>query len=339
MKRIAGHLYEETISLPNLLIAWEEFIVGKKKRADVRLFSRALLHHILLLHQDLTSSTYKHASYEQFKITDPKQRLISKASVRDRLLHHAIYRKLYPLFDPTFISDSYSCRVGKGTHRAFQRLVVLRRKVSRNYTKPCFALKCDIRKFFDSVDHAILKNLLKERIEDERLLALLGSIIDSFNVEPGKGIPIGNLVSQLFVNIYLDPLDKFVRHRLGAKYYLRYADDFLLLSNDPDELLGYFVEMNQFLKQELKLNIHPNKTYLRKLSQGIDFVGYVALPHYTLPRGKTVKRIKRKINELLNNDPERLAQALPSYLGYLHYASTYRLRRRITPDGRSFHKQ
>lgn len=298
MRRIVGHIYEEIISLENLLVAWEEFVVGKNKRADVQLFSRALLHNIQLLHRDLTSFTYKHASYEQFEITDPKQRLISKASVRDRLLHHAIYRVLYPLFDPTFIYDSYSCRINKGTHRAFQRLVVLTRKASRNYTKPCFALKCDIRKFFDSVDHEVLVGLLKERIEDERVLNLLRSIIDSFVVVPGKGIPIGNLVSQLFVNVYLDPLDKFVRHRLRAKSYLRYADDFLLLSQNPDELMGYFVEINQFVKTVLKLTIHPHKIYLRKLSQGIDFVGYVAFPHYNLPRRKTVKRILKNIRRV-----------------------------------------
>jgi retron-type reverse transcriptase len=265
-----------------------------------------------------------HDSYQQFLITDPKQRLISKATVRDRLLHHAIYRVLYPLFDQTFVFDSYSCRKDKGTHRAFRRLGVLTRKVSKNYTQPCWALKCDIRKFFDSVDHKILSDLLRQRIEDERVFNLLEYVIHSFHAKSGKGIPIGNLISQLFVNIYLDPLDKFIRHQLQAPMYLRYADDFLLLGTNPDELLGYFVEINQFLKTTLKLSIHPNKIHLRKVSWGIDFVGYNALPHYTLPRAKTVKRVFQKITALMG-DRKRLEMSLLSYLGYLSHANAYQI--------------
>ncbi len=277
------------------------------------------------MHEDLFNNTYQHGIYHQFYITDPKIRLISKAAVRDRLLHHAIYRVLYPLFDKIFIHDSYSCRVYKGTHRAFSRLVHLTRKVSKNYTSPCWALKADIKKFFDSVDHAILLSLLRERIDDQELLDLLETIINGFEVAPGKGMPIGNLVSQLFVNIYLDPLDKFVKNELKAKYYLRYADDFMLLGINYHELIGCFLEINKFLNARLGLTLHPNKIYLRKLEWGIDFVGYVALPHHILPRQKTVKRIKKKISLLLTHDEEMLKKALPSYRGYLLHANAYDL--------------
>ncbi len=322
MRIVITHKFDEIVSIENLLSSWEEFAKEKKKRADVRFFARALLDNIFSLHHDLTSSRYIHSSYEAFNITDPKPRNIHKATVRDRLLHRAIYRVLYPAFDRTFIFDSYSCRNEKGTHKAFQRLVKFSRQVSRSYIVPCWSLKMDIKKFFDSIDHEILLNLLTQRINDPNLLYVIYDIIESFEFTSGKGMPLGNLTSQLFANIYLDPLDKFVKHKLKAKYYLRYADDFMLLSNDPSKLLGYFVEINRFLKDELKLQIHPNKVSLRKLSRGIDFVGYVALPHYQLPRQKTVKRILEKIN--LGNQ-EELKKALPSYLGYLNHVNARNL--------------
>lgn len=262
--------------------------------------------------------------YEQFRINDPKPRLISKAPVECRLLHHAIYRVLYPLFDRTFIFDSYSCRDNKGTHKAFERLVATSRKVSKNYTEPCWALKFDIKKFFDSIDHIILFNLLSACINDTQLLHLLDNIIGGFNATEGKGMPLGNLTSQLFANVYMDPLDKFVKHQLKAPHYLRYADDMLLLGSDPDELLGYFVEINLFAKEQLKLQIHPNKTSLRKLDWGIDFVGYVALPHYTLPRKKTVTRMFKRTARKASDEPQKLRATVASHVGFLSHADAHK---------------
>lgn len=329
MKTIC-HTYMEIISLDNLLRAWEEFERGKKKRADVRLFSRALLCNILKLQNELSSFEYQHSSYESFSVSDPKPRQIHKALVRDRLVHHAIYRVLYPAFDSTFIHDSYSCRVGKGTHRAFEQLVTYVRKVSCNYSEPCFALKLDIRKFFNSIDHQVLLGLLRKRLSDPGLLMLLEKIIRSFEHSPGKGLPLGNLTSQLFANVYLDPLDKFVKHRLQVRYYLRYADDFLILSSSEEELMGYFVEIWRFLKEELKLELHPNKISLRKFAQGIDFVGYMALPHYNLPRRKTVQRMFRNLERV--SDLEKLPKVLESYLGYLGHANSWTLKQALLKD-------
>lgn len=252
--------------------------------------------------------------------------------MRDRLLHQAIYQILYPGFDQTFIFDSYSCRNNKGTHKAFQRLVSTARRVSRNYSAPCWALKMDIKKFFDSIDHQVLLKLLTRRIADQKLLDLLEMIIASFAVVPGKGMPLGNLTSQLFANVYMDPFDKFVKHQLKIKHYLRYADDFLILSSNPDELLGCFVELNRFLKEELKLRIHPEKVLLRKLSWGIDFVGYVALPHYQLPRRKTVRRIFKNVG---SSSPEELVKSLPSYLGYLSHANSYGVQKKLVVPGKN----
>ena len=316
-------MFDLITSLDNLFNAWAEFRVGKRKRADVQVFEYRLEDNIFELHQELIDGTYSHGSYMQFRITDPKPRQISKALVRDRLLHHALYRILYPLFDSGFIYDSYSCRVNKGTHKAFARLERLCNKVSRNNTAQCWALKCDIRKFFDSVDHSVLVRLLEGKIKDEKLLTLLKGIIDSFQKTPGKGMPLGNLTSQLFANIYLDPLDKFAKHTLGAKYYLRYADDFVFLGRSPDELMGYLIEINSFLKHNLKLELHPNKISLRKHSWGIDFVGYVAYPHHSLPRRKTLKRITKRLQKTTTKEPDKVYASLQSYLGYLKHTDSY----------------
>ncbi|MFH0905411.1 MAG: reverse transcriptase/maturase family protein [bacterium] len=313
-------------------MAWKEFRKGKRAKLDVQAFEYHLEDNIFALHDDLVSGRYRHGRYYQFWITDPKPRLISKARVRDRLLHHAIHRILYPMLDPTFIFDSYSCRNDKGTHKAFARLVAMARKISRNYTGPCWALKLDIRKFFDSVNHITLVALLEVRIADERLMELLKEIIFSFSrfriesgmTNGGKGIPLGNLTSQLFANVYLDSLDKFVKHRLKARCYLRYADDFIFLANNPDELMGYLVEVSQLLKTSLKLQLHPGKIILRKLKWGIDYVGYVALPHYSIPRRKTIGRITKRVGKLLGQGGrDELTKALPSYLGYLGHVKGY----------------
>lgn len=178
--KVVCHLYSKIISIENLLDAWEEFIVDKKRKADVRIFSQHLIENVNLIHDDLINFTYKHAGYQRFNINDPKARIIHKATVRDRLVHHAIYRIFYPIFDKGFIYDSYSCRVGKGTHKAVNRLENFTRKVSKNYAKPCWALKCDVKKYFDSVDHKILSELIKKRIVDKEVLWLIWEIISSY---------------------------------------------------------------------------------------------------------------------------------------------------------------
>jgi retron-type reverse transcriptase len=315
--------YDEVISSENLLRAWEEFLRGKRGKEDVQAFSLHLMENILTLHRELAYGSYKQEPYQAFTISDPKPRNIHKPSVRDRLLHHAIYHKLYPFFNETFIFDSYSCREGKGTHRGFEQVVRMARKVSKNYAQPCWALKCDIRKFFDSIDHQTLFSLLKERIEDRKLLWLLAQIIKGFEKSPGKGMPLGNLTSQLFANVYMNPLDQFVKHKLKARHYVRYADDFMILATNPDVLMGYFVEMNLFLKNNLKLTLHPNKISLRKLSWGIDFVGYVTKPHHAIPRRKTVERMRRAIAN--PKKPDKLPATINSYLGYLSHVSGWQI--------------
>jgi RNA-directed DNA polymerase len=177
------NLFEKIISLENLFLAWKEFRCGKRGKQDVQLFERNLEDNLFNLHSALRSRAYRHGSYDSFYINDPKSRNIQKAGVRDRVLHHAIYRVLYPIFDRGFIFDSYSCRLEKGTHKAVARLEKFVRKVSKNYSSPCFGLKCDVKKFFASVDHQILKEIIRQKVSDKDVSRLLEEIISSFPLD------------------------------------------------------------------------------------------------------------------------------------------------------------
>ncbi len=309
--------FDDIISIENLFQAWNEFKKGKRNRKDVQVFELNLEDNLFDLYESLKNKAYKHGSYKDFYVSDPKRRHIHKACVSDRIIHHLFYKYLYEIFDETFICDSYSCRVGKGAHKGVKRLYVFARKISKNYTRNCWVLKCDVKKFFAMVDHEILLNLLSERMADRDILDLLMDVIRSFNSDygDGKGIPLGNLTSQIFANIYLDKLDRFVKHNLRVKHYLRYADDFIFLSADKSRLLELVDPIRGFLRRELKLELHPDKIILRKLEWGIDFLGYVVLPHYILPRAKTKKRMLEKVN----------SKNVQSYLGYLSHASAHRL--------------
>lgn len=317
--------YKELISIENIFQAWNEFIKGKRKRLDVQLFQRHLEDNLFSLHQLLKTKTYRHGDYHSFYVHDPKERHIHKASVRDRVVHHLLYQYLYGVFNKTFIYDCYSCRLNKGTHKAVARLEKFTRKVSQNYSRPCWALKCDIRKFFASIDHQILLKLLKRKIVDEDIIWLVTQVINSFDSEfgRGKGIPLGNLTSQVFANIYLDELDKYIKHRFRVKYYLRYVDDFLLLSENKEFLNKYIQLLSEFLQENLRLELHPKKVIFKKLDWGIDFLGYIVLPHYRLPRTKTKRRIFEEVR--INTNKLNLNQALQSYLGYLGHANAYKL--------------
>lgn len=239
-----------------------------------------------------------HAAYHAFNIADPKPRNIHKASVRDRLLHHAIYRILYPYFDARFIHDSYSCRNNKGTHRALERFKSFGYKVSKNNTKTCFVLKCDIRKFFASIDQVILLGILAQVINDEDILWLLGRVIQSFDSgKPNIGLPLGNLTSQLLVNIYMNEFDQYVKHILKVKHYIRYADDFVVLSEDKKYLETVLKKMNEFLETKLHLQMHPDKVFIKTLASGVDFLGWVHFPHHRVLRTATKRKMMRNVVE------------------------------------------
>lgn len=309
-------MFEEIISAENLLDAWKEFIAGKRAKRDVQEFQLCLMGNILALRDDLRNGTYRHGGYDAFNISDPKPRSIHKAIVRDRLLHHAIYRHLYPFFDRTFIADSFSCRVGKGTHAAMNRFRSVAYIASKNNTRTCWVLKCDIKKFFANIDHEVLMEVFARRISDGRLLLLLREIIESFSsTRPGVGLPLGNLTSQLFVNIYMNEFDQFVKHTLKAKHYIRYADDFVIFSSNRDWLELALRETDYFLQNRLRLQLHPDKVFIKTLASGVDFLGWIHFPNHRVLRTATKRRMLKRIAA----NPSRATVA--SYKGMLSHGN------------------
>ena len=314
--------YKDIISLPNLFTAWEEFLKGKRKRKDVINFSENLSDNIYELHLSLKNRSYTHGPYTAFNISDPKPRNIHKASVRDRLLHHAVYRILYPYFDKKFIHDSYSCRLNKGTHKAINQFRNYSRKVSKNNTKQCWILKCDFKKFFASIDHETLRLIVAEH-SDEDTKWLLGEIIESFHTQTEKGLPLGNLTSQLLVNIYMNEFDQFAKHKLKIKHYIRYADDFVIFSQNKELLTELVRYIELFLGEKLELELHPNKVLIKTLSSGIDFLGWVHFPGHRVLRTVTKRRMMKNLTK--NSSKETRA----SYLGLLKHGNTKKLREMI----------
>lgn len=306
-----------------MLFSWKEFKKGKRKKVDVKVFSKNIPENILDIYDELKSGSYRHGNYHDFYLADPKLRHIHKATVKDRIVHHAIFRILYPVFDPTFIFDSYSCRIGKGTHRAIHRFRQLAKKVSHNNTTTCWILKCDIRKFFDSMDHRILLSLIQKKIKDKETIDLLQEIITSFSVTDNKGIPLGNLTSQLFCNIYMNEFDQFVKHTLKETYYIRYADDFVVLSEDRKHLENLILNISNFLEDNLKLTLHPNKIIIKTLASGVDFLGWVNFYNHRVLRTTTKKRMLRKLKHNTNQ------QSIQSYLGMMSHGETYKIRKRM----------
>ena len=328
-------MFEEIISMENLLEAWREFLRGKRGRADVQEFSLLLMDNLFVLHRNLANRTYRHGVYQAFNISDPKPRNIHKASVRDRLLHHAIYRVLYPYFDRKFITDSFSCRIGKGTHKALNRFKAFAYKASSNNTKTCWILKCDVRKFFASINHYTLKTILAKHITDRDTLWLLEQVIDSFSSVAGRniGVPLGNLTSQLLVNIYMNGFDQFVKHKLKARYYIRYADDFVVFSPNRQELGHILPKIRGFLQERLKLELHPDKVSIRTLASGIDFLGWVHFHDHRVLRTATKRRMFRNLQEKNGK-----IETVQSYLGLLKHGNARGLQKHITEDEINYSK-
>ena len=285
-------MFEKIISLENLFDAWTEFKKEKSSKNDVAEFEVNLEDHVFDLHEDLKNETYKHGGYFSFFVHDPKRRHIHKAPVRDRLVHHAVHRVIEPEWNKIFIFDSWSSRKNKGTHAAVRRLQDLALKLSGNHSRTLWVLKLDITKFFDFVDHEILLNILAKRTPDNRLMDLLREIIDSFN----PGLPLGNLTSQLFANVYMNELDQFVKQELKIRGYIRYVDDFVLMHQDKGFLLDNFRKIEVFIREKLRLKIHPKKIILKTYASGIDYLGYVSFPNHGVLRTKTKRRMFKRIN-------------------------------------------
>ncbi|KKU06673.1 MAG: Reverse transcriptase (RNA-dependent DNA polymerase), partial [Candidatus Magasanikbacteria bacterium GW2011_GWA2_45_39] len=303
------------ISLENLFDAWTEFKKEKANKKDVAEFEINLEDHVFKLHEDLKNGDYKHSDYVSFYVSDPKRRHIHKALVRDRLLHHAVHRIIEPEWNKIFVFDSWSSRKKKGIHGAVKRLQDVGLRLSQNHTRTLWVLKLDVRKFFDSVDHNVLLDILEKRTPDQRLMALFRDIIESFS----PGLPLGNLTSQLFSNVYLDKLDQFVKHELKIIGYVRYADDFILIHPSRELLVDCLGKIKVFLRERLHLDVHPKKIVLKTYTGGIDYLGYVCFPHHRVLRTKTKRRMFRRVND----------KNFTSYNGILKHCNSYMLKREL----------
>lgn len=318
------HTYDSIITVENLLFTWEKFLCGKRNKKDVVQFQSELATHIVGLYTDLKNKTYTHGPYEAFNVSDPKPRNIHKATVRDRVVHHLIYKELYPYFHKRFIFDSYSCRDRKGTHRALNRFRNFAGKASKNHTRTCFVLKCDIKKFFANIDHEILLNILSRHIADSDIVWLIDRVLSSFYATSlGVGLPLGNLTSQLLVNIYMHEFDMFMKQELMIQYYIRYADDFVILSDDKNYLESILPKLHKFLEEKLHLKMHENKVYIKTYDSGVDFLGWIHFPHHRQIRTTT----KKKIIRMLKHYPK--PETVNSYRGLLAHGNTYRFKKQL----------
>lgn len=343
MKR-HGYLWDDVTGFENLLLAARNAQKSKRFQAKVLNFNYNLEAELQQIQQQLRSKTYQPGAYRTFHITEPKPRLISAAPYRDRVVHHALCNVIMPIFERTLIADTYANRSGFGTHRALRRFTSFARS-SR------YVLQCDIRKYFPSIDHAILKGLIRRKIKCPDTLWLIDTIIDRSNEQepsvhyfPGDdlitpalrrhGLPIGNLTSQFFANIYLNGFDHFVKEHLHATKYLRYVDDFALFSDDPSYLADARVAIETYLAG-LRLKIHPIKSQLFETQIGASFVGFRVLPDCIRIRSPNLLRARRRIRRLKRGyrsgrvSFDRLNQSMQSWGAHLKHGNTWRLRQRI----------
>lgn len=273
---------------------------------------------------------------KSFVIRDPKTRKISKSDFRDRVVHHALCNIIEPMFDKGFIHDSYANRIGKGTFAAIERFEYFKRKVSKNDARICFVLKADVKHYFDTVDHDILISILKKKIKEEKIISLIRTILDNHKTNnAGKGMPLGNLTSQFFANVYLNELDQFVKHKLKAKFYIRYVDDFVIFHHSKKVLNDYKTQIDYFLKSKLSLELHPEKSRILKLSRGISFLGFRIFSFHKLVRKNNLRRFGKKFQKLKNLytdgivEREKVVECLEGWLAYVSHANTYKYRKNM----------
>jgi hypothetical protein len=335
MKRF-GHLFERIITFENLLLAADKTLRGQKHKPAAARFYFNLENELLQLEEELSGGVWRPLPYRVFSVCEPKPRRICASDLRDRVVHHAICNVLDPIFERRMIYDSYACRVGKGTHAAVKRAQEFARRHD-------YFAQWDVRKYFASVEHTALKDLLRRMLKDERLLALLDRIIDHPlpGSAPGRGLPIGNLTSQYFANLYLGELDHFVKERLGVKDYVRYMDDGLLFGDEKPALHEHLAATRDFLRDRLKVELKEEAVRIAPVWTGISFLGFRIFPGVIRLRSDKWSRFRRRVREREEAflageiDEEELARSVASMIGHLSHADTMEARRRLFADSLS----
>jgi RNA-directed DNA polymerase len=324
-----GNLFEAIVSFDNLCVAAKKAFRGKKDNARVARFYFELENELLSLQKELQNKTFRPQPLRTFWIREPKLREIGASDFRDRVVHHAICNVIEPILERGFIHHSYACRVGKGTHRAVRQAQAFSRK-------SCYFLKCDIKQYFASIDHTILKEMLVRKFKDPDLIWLLNTIIDSAQSNrPGKGIPIGSLTSQHFANLYLDRLDHHLKDSRRVKSYLRYMDDFILFGDEKADLHSLQVSIKSFLYDVLKLELKEKATVLAPVQEGVPFLGFRVYPNLIRLKPENKKRalstlkIRTRAFKAGEISEEDYSQSLMSTTEHLKIANTNNFRKDV----------
>lgn len=348
------NLYAELCSFRNLELAFRKARINKRNKKNVRDFEFNLEGNILSIKHELDTLSYNPHPLKQFVIRDPKTRLISASLFRDRVVHHALCNVIQPIFEKTFIYDSHANQISKGTTEALKRFDRFKRKASNNgrlLNKAKdgnmvigYVLKADIRHYFDTVDHGILMEIIRRKVKDKNVLLLIQKILDNHITKvPNKGMPIGNLTSQFFANLYLNELDHFVKHMLKTRFYIRYVDDFVLLDVSSEKLEHYEDQIMEFLKT-MKLELHPEKSKIHPLHKGTRFLGFRIFHHHKLLRKSNIRNMERRLesfredytNGIISQDD--ISNSVQSWMGYARQGNTYRLREMIRRKTEDFYK-
>ncbi len=350
MPKTFRNLYPQVYAFETLYQAFRRARKGgKRKQEAVAAFEINLEAELWQLHEELRDQTYHPGPYRNFVIHERKRRLISAAPFRDRVVHHALCHVIEPIFERRFIEDSYACRKGKGTHRAIDQAQAFARRRA-------YVLQCDVEQFFPSVDHQILREFLARHIADEQVLWLVDLILESgaevFAAEyqmqwfPGdslldalrpRGLPIGNLTSQHWANVYLDRLDHFIKEDLRCHCYLRYSDDFLLFHDCKAQLWDWRAATIEFLAT-LRLRLHEDRAVVYPTQTGIPWLGFRVFPYYRLLRKDNAKAFRRRLRQMAEDyqagqaDVEQIGTSIQSWIAHAEHGDTYHLRQRIFSD-------
>lgn len=304
--------------MDNLRLAESRARKGKSHRKGVQWFDRNPESNLFLLHEQLLNNNFVTSEYKTFNIYEPKERVISSLPYYpDRIVHHAIMNVLEPLFSKWFTADTYSSIKGRGIHLASNKL----KEALRDKAETSYCLKIDIKKFYPSINHGILKSLLRRKVKDERLLSLLDEIICST-----QGVPIGNYLSQYFANFYLTGFDHFIKQDLRIKYYFRYADDIVILSNKKSHLHEVLAQIRAFLQSNLKLELKQNYQVFPVEKRGIDFVGYVFFHTHVLLRKSIKKRFAKAVSK------KRVPATIAAYYGWAKHCNSKNLLKKLIPN-------
>jgi retron-type reverse transcriptase len=329
MKRL-GNLYDQICSLENLRLADEKARKGKLYSHGVIKHDRNRERNLIVLHNSLKEGTYKTSKYDIFTIYEPKERKIYRLPYYpDRIVHHAVMNVLEPIWTSTFTADTYSCIKERGIHAAAEKV---KKAVQKNPEATKYCLKIDIRKFYPSIDHDILKQIIRLKIKDIRLLALLDEVIDS-----AEGVPIGNYLSQYFANLYLAYFDHWLKEQKGVRFYFRYADDIVILHHDKLYLHGLLKDMQAYLADNLKLEVKRNWQVFPVANRGIDFVGYVFYHTHTRLRKSIKQRFCRRlarINRRRRLTPEEFKQSICPWWGWAKYCNSINLINKLSKNSK-----